>query len=385
MSELDVTLFRPLAEEYRISMGQYADHLGRSLSALPACDVRVRDFTPTMPAWLARTPLPAGVRLRAARSLAYPLQARAAEGTINHIVDHTYAHLLRALDPRRSVVTVHDLMPLVGWSGAVPGYTYPHYPLLFRLAASWLRRAAALIAVSQNTKRDLVRFLGLEEDRIQVIYNGVNPSLAPLSDGARAESRRSLGLPDESVHVILITGNQGYKNHLTSFQVADVLQRRLARPVQLVWLGGDAGSCAQLSRTVNLRSPVQLLSGLPSDRLRALYNSVDCLLFPSWYEGFGWPPVEAMACGVPVVASTAAAVMEVTGGCAITAAAGDVGGLAEGVQRLLEDEAVRAEYIARGVRNANRFQWSRSAALVRDLYWSTAETLLGSRRSGGVA
>lgn len=363
-----LTLYRGFLEDNRTSMEIYADNLARSLKLVAHGVFQINQHRPSIPEWLFKYKVNHGIGLRYARYISYPNQAGRNQGTVNHILDQSYAHLLNVIDPTRSVVTVHDLIPILAWKGAIPGLSYPHYPLLYKLTIASLRKARAIIAVSQSTKKDLVAHCGLKESNIIVVHNGVDNRFYSMSMDERVALRNNFGFPDRGTHIVLITGCQGYKNHATSFQVVARLQHMTKKPVQLVWLGTGDYEHQTCLRRAGLNNTVIRLSNLSIERLVGLYNSVDCLLFPSWYEGFGWPPLEAMACGTPVVTSNAASLPEVIGDAALTGRPDDIDGLTEAVRILLEDDDLRGDYIRRGYRNASHFTWRRCALKVSSLY-----------------
>ena len=368
MPKLDITIFRDFVEDGRTSMEIYADNLGESLNILVNNQFVINMYQPHIPTWVKAIPKKLNLRMRAARYCAYPFQAKAKQGTINHIIDHSYAHLLQVLDPKRSIVTVHDIIPQLAWKGVIPGLTYPHKPFLNKLSLGFLKEARAVIAVSQNTKRDLVNHCGLQEERITVVHNGLNTIFRPESEERRATLRQGLKFPDSGTLLILITGNQSYKNHITSLRVIERLQTICRKPIQLVSLGADNTELDNYLAKINLNNPLIRLDGINKQSMVDLYNSVDCLLFPSWYEGFGWPPLEAMACGTPVVTSNVASLPEIVGDAALMAAPDDVENLTEAVRIMLEDRDRRKEFVESGLKNTTRFTWEHCASEVAALY-----------------
>jgi glycosyltransferase involved in cell wall biosynthesis len=129
------------------------------------------------------------------------------------------------------------------------------------------------------------------------------------------------------------------------------------RPVKLVRLGKPYAEWTQAVSKSGLKDHVIELEFVPSERMQDIYNSVDCLLFPSWYEGFGWPPLEAMSCGTPVVTSNVASLPEVVGNAGFMLAPDDVEGLSCAVYSLLEDLNVRQNFVQRGLARAKLFNW----------------------------
>jgi glycosyltransferase involved in cell wall biosynthesis len=157
-----------------------------------------------------------------------------------------------------------------------------------------------------------------------------------------------------------------YKNEETSLAVVKRLQETCSKPVVLVRLGPITQSWRENVRLRGMDERVLELTWVP--RMYELYNAVDCLLFPSWYEGLGLPPMEAMACGTPAVTSDAAALAEWVGDAALMAAPDDVKGLAEAVHTVLEDPARRSEQITKGICRAQKFTWERNVQQTLGVY-----------------
>lgn len=366
MSKPQVTLFRDFIEDGRTSMEVYADGLTKSLSENVGNRFYITEYVPHTSRPLGR--LPDEFRMRAERYLSYPLQAKRNQGSVNHIIDHAYGHLLRWIDPTRSIVSVHDLIPILAYNNKIPGMSYPNLPLLFKFSMASLKKARFITAVSNSTKNDLVTYCGLAENRINVIHNGIWEGFSSFTDTERRRVRKSFGFLGEEAHVILITGSLKYKNHDTSFSIIEILQQRTIKPVQLVILKDAANELEVDVTKYRLNEPPIIVSGLNKERLVDLYNAVDCLLFPSLYEGFGWPPLEAMACGTPVVASNVASLPEIIGDAGIMESPHEPGKLAEAVLQFLEDKKFSNEYVQRGLIRVEQFSWKRCADAFVKLY-----------------
>jgi glycosyltransferase involved in cell wall biosynthesis len=264
----------------------------------------------------------------------------------------------------RTVVTVHDLSYLT-----VPQYADPGLRRYLTAAVPRsLRRAAHVVAVSEATRRDIIAHLGLPPARVTTVYNGVDPRFRPLDPTARAAARARLGLPER---FILTVGTiEPRKNHLGLLRAF----ARLAadQPDLALLIGGrrgwlDAPIFAEAAR-LGLGERVRFLGPVPDADLPALLGTAGVFAFPSWYEGFGLPPLEAMACGAPVVASNASSLPEVVGEAGLLVDPGDVPALADALARALTDAALRAELTRRGPAQAARFTWAATARRLLEVF-----------------
>jgi len=260
----------------------------------------------------------------------------------------------------RTLLTVHDL--------SFVRYPQTADPRLYRYlnvaVPRSVQRADHILADSRNTARDLTELWGVPPERISVLYSGVEPRFRPLTDGADlARVRRRYGLPS---HFILSVGTlQPRKNYERLIQAFGQL-REIAedRSYHLVivgdrgWLYEPIFDCV---RRLGLEGEVLFPGFVADEDLPALYTLADLFAFPSLYEGFGLPVLEAMACGTPVVCSNASSLPEVAGEAALLVDPLDVEGWAEAMRRALEDEELRRELVARGLAQARRFTWERAA------------------------
>lgn len=355
-------------------MEVYADGLFGALSGLDQGRFRFDQFTPVMASWNRVLPDAANLKMRVARYGGYPWQARQLRADLYHIVDHGYAHLLPWLEPARTVVTVHDTIPLLAGRGLIPGVPAGRRSWLNEYSLGFLPKAAAIVTPSSNTRRDLIHYCNCDPDRIHVLFNGIAPEYRKLPHDI-CQLRQTLGLPSEpGAMLVLITGNQFYKNHETCLRVLERLAQRWGKSLWLVRVGGQTQQWQQALAACPCRDQVICLAPIASALMPALYNAVDCLLFPSWYEGFGWPPLEAMACGTPVVVSNAASLPEVVGDAGLICAPDDVSGLCAAVSRVLEDEQFAKTLVDRGFDNIRRFSWQRYGERLVDIYGQVAAT-----------
>ncbi|GAB4436009.1 MAG: glycosyltransferase family 1 protein [Anaerolineae bacterium] len=270
------------------------------------------------------------------------------------------------LSPCRVVVTIHDMTL---WLYA----RYHHRKRLLSmrpLIPLAARRAAALITVSHSAKADIVRILGTDAAKIHVIHEAPPADFQPLPPGAALEAVRSrYKLPR---HFILHVGTlEPRKNLVRLIEVFARLHRAGTIPHSLVFVGANGWKTEPVFEAVArlaLHKVVRFLGHVPQDDMAKLYNLADVVTFPSLYEGFGLPVVEAMACGTPVVTSRRGALEEVAGAAAEFVEPTEDDSIAEGLCRVLTDPNRHAELRARGLARAAQFSWAATAAQTMRVY-----------------
>ena len=234
-----------------------------------------------------------------------------------------------------------------------------------------MARARRIVADSESTRRDLISLSVVDPGRISVIHPGLNFSYSPNSAaGAAVRETRRLG----SGPLILQVGQTGfYKNIPGCLRVVAHLRAK-GPPVSLVRAGHRLRpEHVALAARLGISEHIRDLGPVDDQELAALYNAADVLLFPSLYEGFGWPPLEAMASGLPVVCSRAGSLDEVVGDAALTAEPEDVSGLASHVASVLTDPSLAASLRARGLARARLFDWDRTAEKFEAVYREVLE------------
>ena len=370
-----------------MSMKLYADRLERALRPY----TQVSSVHPWQPMRRNRLPIPLRQGLDyALRYLHYPRSLKQHSADIFHIVDHSYAHLVSKLPAERTVITCHDLMLLKLAAGEFGARRPPRTAMaLFRRSVSYLGRAAAIITDSEATASDLGKYLGIPRPKIRVVPLGVD-GYGPIPQvELREHLRARYGLADRAV-LLHVSGNSFYKNLEGIIQALSCLNasRSGLKPV-LVKVGKPL---TREQRRLAERSGVWPLIrevGVTSQRtVQELYWAADVLVFPSLWEGFGWPPLEAMASGTPVVTTHCGALREVVGEAAEIVDPHDPEDIARGVARVLEDETRRRELVTRGYNRVRLFRWEEAAQAVFSVYQSLAansdEERAGAPRAGGV-
>lgn len=355
------------------------DRYGRTLErALRYLDPPLDVHTVTPPAWPPRDDSPFGrlaenVGKYRVRYADYPRRVSGESATVHHVVDHSYAHLLRALDVRRTVVTCHDLMLLRMADGRIPDASPSRIALLaFRYAVRHLSQAARIVCVSQATADDVRRFLDCDPARLHVVHSGVADHFRAPPAERTAELRARLRLPHIPL-LLHVGGADAYKNIEGALRVVHALRRTHGIDCAFVKAGQRLTTDQRrLAQRLGLQSGIIETGYVPEPDLPALYACCQVLLAPSHWEGFGWPALEAMACGTPAVISDCPALREVVGAAALQAPATDTRGLAAAAARLLQDEEVRRSRQARGLALVQRFRWDRTARALADIYASVA-------------
>jgi glycosyltransferase involved in cell wall biosynthesis len=281
---------------------------------------------------------------------------------------HAPHYVLPPLTPCRSVVTIHDCIHL-----RFPQYLPNRIGYAYARAQMWTatHRAARVITVSEASKRDILRYFRVPESRIAVIYNAIDERFwqQPAEDDiARVRERYRLDNP-----FVLYAGNiKPHKNLERLIEAFNLLRQHAAmKDVQLLIIGDEISKYATLRRAVHrykLHKHVRFFGFVSDQTLAALYRLAAVFVFPSLYEGFGLPPLEAMASGTPVITSNVSSLPEVVGDAALMIDPYEPAAIADAMQRVLDDPALAADLSRRGLARAREFSWERSIARVREIY-----------------
>jgi glycosyltransferase involved in cell wall biosynthesis len=272
---------------------------------------------------------------------------------------HAPAFVGPLLAPCPAVITIHDL-------------SFYLFPSLFRpanrlylatMTRASVRRARRLIAVSAHTAAETVRLLGVPESKIDVVYHGIEDRYHPLPAKEVAAFRKRAGLPEQFV---LFVGTLEPRKNLVRLVEAFARARRGApgAGVALVLAGGKGWLYDEVfarAEALGLREAVLFPGYLAQETLPLWYNAATVVAYPSLYEGFGLPVLEAQACGTPVLTATTTSLPEAAGDAALMVNPRNVEEMAEGLSRLLADRPLRDELRERGLAHAGQFTWRRTA------------------------
>jgi glycosyltransferase involved in cell wall biosynthesis len=277
---------------------------------------------------------------------------------------HSLDHVAPSFGPWRSVVTVHDLAFLL-----YPQTQTEASRAYYARAGESARRAQRVIAVSQGTAADAVRLLGVDPARLRVIHQAPSAVYYPRPAAQLTPVAERLGF-DPSRRYLLIVGTLEPRKNVT-LALDALIELRHHVDVDLLVVGARGWLDESLWKA-HARSGVgdrmRFLGQVDDDDLAVLYSHAAVFLFPSLYEGFGLPPLEAMACGTAVISSNAGPMPEVLGDAALLLAPREPRSWADAIERVLSEPTLAADLRARGTARAALFSWERTARATRDVY-----------------
>ncbi len=258
----------------------------------------------------------------------------------------------------RFVFTIHDLSHI-----RCPENTSPliqlYYATVMKRAC---HRAASILTVSEFTRREIVEWSGVPPERVVNVGCGVDPAYCPEGD--------SYGLP---FPYLLCVSNR--KRHKNEFRVVEAFAKSgLPAGTRLVLAGNTTTELADCIERHHLTPLVHFMGVVPEEKLPSLYRGAVALVFPSLYEGFGLPLLEAMACGIPVVTGNITAMPEVAGDAALLVDPTSVEHIAEGITKIVGDRSLRRQLREKGLSRASQFSWASTTARVRELIEADAGT-----------
>jgi glycosyltransferase involved in cell wall biosynthesis len=267
----------------------------------------------------------------------------------------------------RTVVTIHDCIHL-----RFPQYLPGRLAHVYARTSMWaaVHKSDRILTVSDASKRDILRFFGVAAGKVEVIYNAIDERFLGPPDEERMDQIRQRYQLDHPF--LLYVGN--IKPHKNLERLIDAFGRVRAAgldDLRLMIIGDEISRYPPLRQAVHrhrLDKYVRFLGFQPYDTLSAFYRLARAFAFPSLYEGFGLPPLEAMACGTPVVTSNVSSLPEIAGGAALLVDPYDPASIADGITRAVSDERLRAELIERGLARARDFSWAQSVAAVHRIY-----------------
>lgn len=364
----------------RSGLGRYAESLGRALLAqYPGSLAFFYNTDPTthplpgLESMPCRTVQAGYKRWRMQVWVGQLLRLR-----FNHLLPdarlyHATEHLLMPLSGIPTILTVHDLIFRL-----FPRYHKPlNYLFLNLTVPLFCRRADAIIAVSECTRRDIVKSYHVNPGKITVIHEAAASRFTPSAPSAVQAVQKQYGLPERYLLTICVI--EPKKNHIGFLRAFEQLVRN---DPSLYWvIVGNKGWLYEgffaALETSAARANVILPGYIQDADLPAVYGGAQAFVFPSLYEGFGLPPLEAMACGTPVLSSNASSLPEVCGDAALYFDPGDTEAMIETTRQALADETLRRALSGHGLEQASQFSWQRAACETWDVY----QALLGENKT----
>ena len=354
---VDLVVSRSVQEQSGI--GRYAVELQRALLEL-GVNARRTDFRY----------LPLSDRRPILRTLPIGVD-RPSEGQIYHLPNtRSAAVFLTSRRLRPSVVTVHDIGALFNPDDHIIGSRIGR--TLLRVAWQGMKRADHLIAVSDFTRNGLID-AGFAPDRITTVHEGVDLDRFRPVSGAAAMIRDRYEIDMEQRPSVLYVGNEFPRKNLKSLVRALGKVKRAGVPIQWIKIGshGYAAGRDLINRLIaeeGLTGDVHFLDRVSDEELPAFYSAATAYVHPSKWEGFGFPVLEAMACGTPVISSNAASLPEVCGDAALLIDPEDIAGWVDAIERVATDRSLRKKLFEAGQSRANQFTWRATALSTRDIY-----------------
>jgi glycosyltransferase involved in cell wall biosynthesis len=281
--------------------------------------------------------------------------------------DLNYAYMIPLAFAKTAVITIHDVIPLL-----MPGHFSELQQKRYIRVLTWAcRRAHAIILDSEHTQRDLEKFVTGFQDKAHVVYIGVDPRFCPPTSEQVEALKKKYDLPES--FVLTVGRSFPHKNQALLVRAVHTLRQKYGSSIQLVLAGPtdhDAGvdELNVAIKEVDGKSWVRWVGNVDDIDMPTLYGAATAFAFPSRYEGFGLPPLEAMACGAPVVCSNAASLPEVVGDAGILVDPSDKDGFAKALNDILTDAGLAAELRRKGLERAKTFSWDATVEHVINVY-----------------
>lgn len=304
----------------------------------------------------------AGVN-KAVEYFAYPfiVKKKVNKNNIKHITRQDLAFLLELTDLEKTIVTCHDIIPIAYYKTRSP---------FWKLNAKGLRKAEKIITVSEFSKQDISKYIKYPEENIEIIAPAVDHRLYFPNRSKKCLSKYGIG-NDEKV-ILYVGAEEPRKNVQFLINSFSKLKNKIPH-IKLLKAGTPnylfvRKKLLEQIKALNLQNDVIFTGYVSETELAEIYNAVDLFVFPSLYEGFGIPPLEAMACGTPVITSNTSSLPEVVGDAAVQADPFNVEKFAEEMYEVLTNEELKEEMIRKGLKRSKMFSWDISAKKTLKVY-----------------
>ncbi len=295
----------------------------------------------------------------------YPLMVGAPKDGLLHITNQNLGTAMLFKRPEPAVITVHDIIPyILRRDRYLSGYTSAAHRIVDMLAMIGVKKARTIIADSRYTKDTLLQHLGINPERIHVVYLGVDRCRFYPID-VPDDFYEKYGL-DKDISYVLFVGSEDPRKNLDFLLRAFALVRKERKDVQLLKVGAarfiqSRHKSIELIEQLGIEDAVRFLDEVGDGDLPLFYNAAKVFAFPSFYEGFGLPALEAMSCGTPVVASDRSSVPEVVADAGIIVDASDERAWAEAILGVLDSPSLQQQLGSLGLQRAQHLSWEKTA------------------------
>lgn len=295
----------------------------------------------------------------------YPLivKLRTKKSNIKHITSQDLAFVNKYIDSSKAIITCHDVIPWV--------YEREHMSI-WKKNAEGILKAKRLITVSEYSKNDIVKSLGYPRENILVIPPAIDHSLYYKKSHMDKKFISKYGISEDEKIILYVGSERPRKNLPRLLKAIKCLKDKIAN-IKLVKIGnsqmpGARNNLISLARNLDIENDIIFLDQVGEQELVNFYNIADVFVFPSLYEGFGMPPIEAMACGCPVVTSNVTSLPEVVADAALTVDPINIEDITNAMYILLTEEDFKKELVQKGYERAKDFTWENSAQKLFHLY-----------------
>lgn len=369
-----IALLRPLPDAGRASMEVYGNELASAMNSLMKPSDSV-DFFPgkkELDSWNVSLRSPCGKWKRYWQQyVAYGRTARKVPADLYHVLDHGYGNTVPFFRQRKTVVTFHDaLLPNLE-KGTIPVKTRPFTAIAAqRYALNCMKKATHIISVSNFSRSELLKHASISPESVTVVHEGVNARFfQEISDHDKRSFRKKWNLPEDTALVLMTGRTDPHKNIEGGLKAFAEFKKRYSMRSALLKTGNPfTEEQRSLIRQFKLEDSVFDLGGMPYADIPAAYHCSAALLFLSFYEGFGFPVLEAMASGIPTVISHCGSLPEIGGDAALFVDPQNSTAAAESLYKAIAEPAFRQQVIEKGKRRAAAFTWEKSARETLQVY-----------------
>jgi glycosyltransferase involved in cell wall biosynthesis len=278
-----------------------------------------------------------------------------------------------------TVVTIYDLV-LEKFPETMYWKNWLSLKTLMKVSA---RKASKIIAISENTKKDIIDYFGIDEEKIRVIYLGVDSQFSPQPDPNEADALAKYNLTDG--YILSVGTLEPRKNFHRLINAYKMVASSGQKTPKLVIIGGHGWGNEELGKLVResgLDERVILAGYVPDEDIPVLYRNASVFVYPSLYEGFGLPPLEAMACGTPVITSNLSSIPEVVGDAAVLIDPYNTAEIAQAIASVLKNEGLRDSLRTSGLVRSKLFNWEKTARETHSLYLEVIEESKAKKHGG---